>query len=65
MLMTEHIAHNKKEVALKGIGLHLLTYAVIGGILLLMQVPVMIVFFLEMALIWGLIVMSHAYWYHK
>ncbi|NTV23600.1 MAG: hypothetical protein HGA85_04460 [Nanoarchaeota archaeon] len=64
--MAEHThSHNKKDVLIRGLGLHLLVYLVIGAVLLLLGVPGIVVFFLEMALIWGLIVMTHAYWYHK
>ncbi|MBT3720189.1 hypothetical protein HN789_03365 [archaeon] len=56
----QEVLEHKKEVLLKGIGLHLLTYLVICIILLLIGVPLYIAVMLFMVLIWGLFVLSYA-----
>jgi fatty acid desaturase len=55
----------KKQVMLKGIGLHLLVYAAIAVLLSLIGVPGFVVFPVIMVFLWGLFVLSYAYYHHK
>ncbi|MCM2325540.1 MAG: hypothetical protein NDI94_03695 [Candidatus Woesearchaeota archaeon] len=58
-------SHDKKKVMWHGIGLHLVAYVLISLLLLLFGVAPSFVFIVLMVLIWGLFVMSYAYYYHK
>jgi hypothetical protein len=57
----EHTEH--KKIMYKGIAINLAAYLVMTIFLLLLGVPTIIVFILDMFLIWGLFVMS--YIHHK
>lgn len=57
--------HDKKKVLLKGIGIHILTYLAISLILTGLGVPFFVVFLVFMMLVWGLLVLSYAYYFHK
>jgi len=57
--------HVKKDTVLKGIGLHLLVYAVLAFVLGLIGVDPAIIFLIVMVLLWGLLVISYEYYYKK
>lgn len=57
--------HDKKKVLFKGIIIHLLSYALLGIIMSALGVPNFIVLAILMVLVWGLFVLSYAYYYHK
>jgi hypothetical protein len=57
--------HNKKQILMKGIGLHLLVYSLIALFLSLLGVASLVVFLVVMVLLWGLLVLSYAYYYEK
>lgn len=56
---------HKKKILLKGIAMHVLTYIIIGAILIMLGVPFYIVFIISMVLLWGLFVLSYAMWNEK
>lgn len=55
----------KKEVLLKGIAMHLLTYVIICAVLIMMGVPLYIALIVFIVLVWGMFVLSYALWYEK
>jgi len=63
--MTKKKKHDKKQVLKKGILYHLTTYAGISLVLCSIGVPALISFMVFMVLLWGLFVMSYAFYYQK
>ncbi len=57
--------HEKKNVLLKGIAVHLTVYILIALVLAVFGVPAIIIFFLMAVLLWGLFVISYAFYFHK
>lgn len=55
----------KKEVLLKGITMHLLTYVIICAALIMMGVPLYISLIVFIVLVWGMFVLSYALWNEK
>jgi len=59
------VEHKKKEIMLKGIGLHLGVYVLISILLWFLNVPANLIFVIFMVLLWGLFVLSYAFYYEK
>ena len=57
--------HNKKQTLVKGVSLHVAVYVIIALLLLLVGIPSIVVFSVVAVMVWGLLVMSYAYYYHK
>ena len=55
----------KKQVMVKGIGMHIGVYIALALILSLLKVPFYITVIVVMVLLWGLFVISYAYYYHN
>jgi hypothetical protein len=53
---------DKKHMILKGIGMHLFVYIVIALILSFLGVPSIIIFLVMMVLLWGLFMISYAFY---
>jgi hypothetical protein len=51
----------KKDVLFNGIGIHLIVYALIGMLLLLLGTPGLVIFLFEAVLLWGLFVLAYAF----
>jgi hypothetical protein len=66
-IMEHHKAHTheKKNILVKGVLLHLVTYALIGIALTLMGIPPFISFVVVMVLVWGLFVLGYAFYNQK
>ena len=56
---------NKKQIMMKGIALHLLVYLLISLLLWFFNVPGQLIFVIFMVLLWGLFVLSYAFYYEK
>ncbi|MBN2368092.1 hypothetical protein JXC34_03660 [Candidatus Woesearchaeota archaeon] len=56
---------DKKQVLMRGVGLHLVIYVIIGLLLTLMGIPFVVVFSIIAVMVWGLFVLSYAYYYSK
>jgi len=63
--MAKKKKHDKKMILKKGILYHLVTYAGISLVLCGIGVPALISFMVFMVLLWGLFVMSYAFYYQK
>ena len=61
MVKTLH-KHDKKSVLVKGVILHLVTYALIALGLTLLGVPGYIAFVVVMVMVWGLFVLGYAFY---
>ena len=57
--------HDKKPVLFKGIAVHLFVYVIIAITLAFLNVPSMYIFLTMMILVWGLFVISYAYYKKK
>ncbi len=55
----------KHTILLKGAALHLFTYIILCGILVMLGVPIYMAFIVFMVLAWGLFVLSYALWNQK
>lgn len=55
----------KQDILIRGVGLHLVEYMILGLFLLLLGVPFTAVFLFVTVLIWGLVVIGYAFYYEK
>ncbi len=56
---------SKKTTLIKGISMHVLTYVILCGILVMIGVPLYISAIIFFVLLWGLFVLSYAMWHEK
>lgn len=57
--------YNKKEIMMKGVSLHLVVYVLISLLLWFLNVPANLIFVIFMVLLWGLFVLSYAFYFEK
>ena len=59
------MTETKKQIMLKGVTLHIVVYVLISLLLWFLNVPGNLIFVIFMVLLWGLFVLSYAFYYEK